>query len=76
LAPLDRSLLDQLPGTQYAGTADEVVAGLDELVRRTGADELILAGTAYDPATRQDTLRRVAAAWGLTAGRAPAAVAA
>jgi luciferase family oxidoreductase group 1 len=65
LSDLDRSLLDSLPGTQFAGTADEVVAGLDGLVSRTGADELILAGTVYDPASRQDTLVRVAKAWGL-----------
>jgi luciferase family oxidoreductase group 1 len=65
LSDLDRSLLDSLPGTQFAGTADEVVAGLDGLLERTGADELILAGTVYDPATRQDTLVRVAKAWGL-----------
>jgi luciferase family oxidoreductase group 1 len=65
LSDLDRSLLDSLPGTQFAGTADEVVAGLDALVSRTGADEVILAGTVYDPATRQDTLVRVAKAWGL-----------
>jgi luciferase family oxidoreductase group 1 len=65
LSALDRSVLDQLPGTQYAGTAEEVVAGLDRLVERTGADELILAGSTYDPATRQDTLTRIAAAWGL-----------
>jgi len=65
LSDLERGLLDTLPGTQYAGTAEEVVAGLDELVRRTGANELILAGTVYDPATRQDTLARVAKAWGL-----------
>jgi luciferase family oxidoreductase group 1 len=65
LSDLDRSLLDSLPGTQFAGTADEVVAGLEGLVERTGADELILAGTVYDPATRQDTLVRVAKAWGL-----------
>ena len=63
LSDLDRSLLESLPGTQYAGTADEVVAGLDELVARTGADELMLAGTVHDPATRQDTLTRIAAAW-------------
>ncbi|HEU4348388.1 MAG TPA: LLM class flavin-dependent oxidoreductase [Actinoplanes sp.] len=63
LSDLDRDVLDQLPGTQHAGTADEVVAGLDELVERTGADELILAGTVYDPATRQDTLARIAKAW-------------
>jgi len=63
LSDLDRSVLDQLPGTQYAGTADEVVADLDALVERTGADELILAGTAYDPESRQDTLARIAKAW-------------
>jgi luciferase family oxidoreductase group 1 len=69
LSALDRELANQLPGTQYVGTATEVVAGLDALVARTGADELLLTGTAYDPATRQDTLRRVAAAWGLRADR-------
>jgi luciferase family oxidoreductase group 1 len=63
LSDLDRGVLDQLPGTQYAGTAEEVVAGLAELVERTGADELMLAGTVYDPATRQDTLTRIAKAW-------------
>jgi luciferase family oxidoreductase group 1 len=69
LSPLDRGVLDQLPGTQYVGTADEVVAGLDDLVARTGADELMLAGTVYDPATRQETLRLVAQAWGLRGRR-------
>ena len=65
LSDLDRSLLDQLPGTQYAGTAEDVVADLDALVERTGASELILAGAVYDPATRQDSLARIAKAWGL-----------
>jgi luciferase family oxidoreductase group 1 len=65
LSDLDRSLLDQLPGTQYAGTAEEVVESLDKLVDRTGANELILAGTVYDPATRRDSLARIAKAWGL-----------
>src|SRR4030095_9693594 len=60
LSELDRSVLDHLPGTQYAGTAEEVVAGLDELVARTGADELMLASTVYAPETRQDTLARIA----------------
>jgi luciferase family oxidoreductase group 1 len=63
LSDLDRAMLDSLPGTQFAGTAEEVVAGLDDLVARTGADELILAGTVHDPATRQDTLARIAKAW-------------
>jgi luciferase family oxidoreductase group 1 len=65
LSDLDRAMLDSLPGTQFAGTGDEVAAALGELVARTGADELILAGTVFDPATRQDTLTRIAKAWGL-----------
>jgi luciferase family oxidoreductase group 1 len=63
LSDLDRGVLDHLPGTQYAGTAEEVVAELEELVERTGASELMLAGTVYDPATRQDTLARIAKVW-------------
>jgi luciferase family oxidoreductase group 1 len=63
LSELDRAVFDQLPGTQFAGTADEVVAGLDALVEHTGADELMLAGTVYDPETRKDTLARIAKAW-------------
>ncbi|MEV6601298.1 LLM class flavin-dependent oxidoreductase [Actinoplanes sp. NPDC051346] len=62
LSDLDLSVL---PGTQYAGTAEEVVAGLDALVERTGAAELMLAGAVYDPATRRESLARVAKAWGL-----------
>ena len=65
LSDLDRAVLDTLPGTQFAGTGEDVAERLAELVARTGADELILAGTVYDPATRQDTLIRVAKAWGL-----------
>ncbi|WP_307834351.1 LLM class flavin-dependent oxidoreductase [Paractinoplanes lichenicola] len=66
VAPENATDLDpSLPGTQYAGTAEEVVAGLDALVERTGAREVMLAGTVYDPATRQDTLARIAKAWGL-----------
>jgi luciferase family oxidoreductase group 1 len=63
LSDLDRSVLDQLPGTQFSGTAEAVVADLDALVERTGADELILAGTVYDPETRKDTLARIAKVW-------------
>jgi luciferase family oxidoreductase group 1 len=62
---LDRQMLASLSGNGYVGTADEVVAGLDALVERTGADELILAGLVYDPATQQDSLARIAAAWGM-----------
>ena len=63
LSDLDRSVLESLPGTQYAGTAEEVVAALDALVARTGADELMLAGAVHNPATRVDSLARIAKAW-------------
>ena len=65
LSELDQAMLASLPGTQYAGTAEEVVAGLDALVERTGADELMLAGAVYDPATRRESLARIAKVWGL-----------
>jgi luciferase family oxidoreductase group 1 len=63
LSDLERGLLEQLPGTQFWGTADDVAAQLEGLVDRTGADELILAGTAYDPETRKNTLARIAKVW-------------
>jgi luciferase family oxidoreductase group 1 len=56
---------ETFPGTQYAGTAEEVAADLDALVARTGVQELMLAGTVFDPATRQDSLTRIAKVWGL-----------
>ena len=63
LSDSDRAVLESLPGTQYAGTAEEVVAALEALAERTGADELMLAGSVYDPATRVDSLARIAKAW-------------
>jgi len=74
LAELERTatsqlgaLLAELPGTQVVGTVTDAVAALDALVARTGADELMITGTAYDVQTRIDTLERLAAGWGLPA---------
>ncbi|GAA1600665.1 LLM class flavin-dependent oxidoreductase [Actinoplanes couchii] len=63
LSDMERAMLETLPGTQFSGTAAEVVAGLEALAERTGADELILAGSVYDPATRIDSLTRIAKEW-------------
>jgi luciferase family oxidoreductase group 1 len=63
LSELEQSVLDQLPGTQYVGTGEEVAAGLSELADRTEAAELIIAGTAYAAATKIDTLGRMAKVW-------------
>ncbi len=74
LAELERTapaqlsaLLADLPGTQVVGTVTDAVAALEALVDRTGADELMITGTAYDVQTRIDTLERLAAGWGLHA---------
>ncbi len=56
-------VLDTLPGTQVATTAERAVAELQDLVDRTRADELLVAATTYDVATRVDTLERLVAAW-------------
>ena len=58
-------LLAGLPGTQVVGTAADAVAALEGLVDRTGADELMVTGTAYDVRTRIETLEQLAVAWGM-----------
>ncbi|GIE79040.1 FMN-linked alkanal monooxygenase [Actinoplanes philippinensis] len=63
LSDTDRLALESLPGTQFTGTAEDVVAALEELADRTDADELMLAGAVHDPATRIDSLARIAKAW-------------
>jgi luciferase family oxidoreductase group 1 len=63
LSDMDRAVLESLPGTQFAGATDEVITALEALADRTGADELMLAGAVHDPATRIDSLARIAKAW-------------
>jgi luciferase family oxidoreductase group 1 len=60
--PLEQALAG-LPGTQVATTTDAAVAELQDLVDRTRADELLIAATTYDVATRVDTLERLREAW-------------
>lgn len=48
-------------GTKIIGTADDVRARLDALVRDSGADELMVVTTAFDVATRIDTLAAILA---------------
>lgn len=43
------------------GTADEVAVALTDLTARTGADEVLVTATAYDPEDRLDSYRRLAA---------------
>ncbi|GHF36520.1 hypothetical protein GCM10010218_17560 [Streptomyces mashuensis] len=47
------------------GSPDEVRAGLDELVRRTGVDELMLTSNAHGPQVRLRSLELIADAYGM-----------
>lgn len=53
-------ILDSMPGTQYAGTADEVTAGLRSLVASLEADELMVTATSYGVEPRIRTLEALA----------------
>lgn len=52
-----------MPGTALIGTADEVVAGMQELAERTGADELMLYTSTHGLDDRLHSLELVASAW-------------
>lgn len=55
-----------MPTGSLLGTAEDVAAGLDDLVLRTGASELMLFTPTYALAERLTSLELVAEAWGLS----------
>ncbi len=50
-----------IPAIKYLGTAEQVASGINDLVQRSGAQEIMIAGTAYDVTTKIDTLRALVA---------------
>lgn len=63
LGPAEVALGDAGLGLHAVGSSERVVARLDDLVAATGADELMLATYAHDPAVRERSLELVARAW-------------
>ncbi|MGQ1797116.1 MsnO8 family LLM class oxidoreductase [Kocuria oceani] len=61
----ERRLVEESLAASVHGTAPEVRAGLEQLVARTGADELLVTGGAYDLAAQADSDRRLAALFAL-----------
>jgi luciferase family oxidoreductase group 1 len=59
----DLSTALSMPSNHVAGTAEEVTGALTVLTERLGADELMVAATAYDPADRVRNLELIAAAF-------------
>ncbi|RDG35128.1 LLM class flavin-dependent oxidoreductase [Streptomyces corynorhini] len=67
----ERALFEEAARGRTHGTADEVAAGLEKLLGRTGADEFLVTTSTYDRAALLDSYRRLAA---LLGRRGPGAV--
>ncbi|MBB1243747.1 LLM class flavin-dependent oxidoreductase [Streptomyces durbertensis] len=66
-SPREREFADSWLANVVHGTPDEVRAGLDSLVGRTGADELMITTTVHGPAARLRSYQLVADAYDLPA---------
>jgi alkanesulfonate monooxygenase SsuD/methylene tetrahydromethanopterin reductase-like flavin-dependent oxidoreductase (luciferase family) len=52
LSPMERSLLEHALACSFAGSAETIRHGLQELIASTNADEVIVAGQIYDHQAR------------------------
>lgn len=66
-APAEREFVDSWTANIVHGTVDEVRAGLDDLHKRTGADELMLTTHTHTPELRLRSYELIADAYGLPA---------
>ncbi|MFD9337707.1 LLM class flavin-dependent oxidoreductase [Streptomyces sp. NPDC060028] len=64
-APAEREFVDGWLANIVHGTPDEVRSGLDDLAKRTGADELMLTANAHSGAARLRSYGLVADAYGM-----------
>lgn len=65
-SPAERAAIDGFTRGHVVGTPESVRAGLEDLVARTGADELMLTTMAHGPEHRLRSHRLVAEVMGLT----------
>jgi luciferase family oxidoreductase group 1 len=64
--PAERNLVDSWRATQVIGDPEAVREGLDELVARTAADELMVSTAVHGFDDRVASYRLLAEAWGLS----------
>ncbi|TGA84900.1 LLM class flavin-dependent oxidoreductase [Streptomyces sp. MZ04] len=64
-SPMEREFIDNWNSNVIHGTADQVRSGLDDLAKRTGADELMLTANAHSGELRLRSYELVADAYGL-----------
>jgi luciferase family oxidoreductase group 1 len=62
----DRALVEEAMATHVIGDPETVRRGLTELVKRTGADEIMLSSRAHSYGARARSLELVAEAWAAT----------
>ncbi|MFJ8308398.1 MULTISPECIES: LLM class flavin-dependent oxidoreductase [unclassified Streptomyces] len=62
---LEREFVDSWLGNVISGTSDAVRAGLDDLQKRTGADELMITANAHGPEARLRSYELIADAYAL-----------
>ncbi|MEU5328554.1 LLM class flavin-dependent oxidoreductase [Streptomyces parvus] len=66
-SPMEREFVDGWLSNVIHGTADEVRTGLDDLAKRTGADELMITANAHGGDARLRSYGLIADAYGLPA---------
>ncbi|MGP4047469.1 LLM class flavin-dependent oxidoreductase [Streptomyces sp. 2A115] len=64
-SPMERDFIDSWNANVIHGTADEVRSGLDDLQKRTGADELMITGNAHSGDVRLRSYELIADAYEL-----------
>ncbi|WP_282687547.1 MULTISPECIES: LLM class flavin-dependent oxidoreductase [unclassified Streptomyces] len=64
-SPMEREFVDGWLSNVVHGTADEVRTGLDDLAKRTGADELMITANAHGGDARLRSYGLIADAYGL-----------
>ncbi|MFJ9109243.1 LLM class flavin-dependent oxidoreductase [Streptomyces sp. NPDC102283] len=64
-SPMEREFVDGWLSNVVHGTADEVRGGLDDLAKRTGADELMITANAHGGEARLRSYDLIADAYGL-----------
>ncbi|MFF0106926.1 LLM class flavin-dependent oxidoreductase [Streptomyces hirsutus] len=64
-SPVERDFVDSWNANVVHGTPDEVRAGLDDLQKRTGADELMITANAHSGDIRLRSYELIADAYGL-----------
>ncbi len=67
LPPAAQAMLAHLGQAAAVGTPDQVGAAITAFIARTGADEIMLCGSTYDPAARIRSLELTMAAMGAAA---------